>query len=329
MSGLPFNGFVVPSGGGSSSGGVSGLDTADGGTALADNVVVRGDGTMGIQGSGVSISDADVVSGATQLNVDNLRLDGNTLSSTNTDGDINLVTAAGPTFAGDINLDARTSGANAGTINVKGVFWTDTGGRFNSNGTAPGTTNSNNPSISLITTSGAPVLGIANGGQVKFSTSNNAENVLDQGISYGGSSNSIRITDGSTGIGNLYTKQPVEANTATSGAPNVLVATESNKILTNEGATAENYHTLPAATVGQVYEFVCMDTDGIRIVANGTDIIVVIGSATGSGGYISTTHQYDNVVLKCPSAGVWVASSINGRWDIGGGATFDNRGLVV
>lgn len=38
--------------------GVSGLATADGGTALADNKVTRGDGTTGIQGSGVSLADA-------------------------------------------------------------------------------------------------------------------------------------------------------------------------------------------------------------------------------------------------------------------------------
>ena len=43
---------------GSSGAGVSGLSTADGGTPLADNKVIRGDGTTGIQGSAVTIDDS-------------------------------------------------------------------------------------------------------------------------------------------------------------------------------------------------------------------------------------------------------------------------------
>ena len=55
-----------------------------------DMAVVRFDGTNGgqIQGSNVTISDTDVVSGVTQLNVDNIRIDSNTISSTNANGDI-------------------------------------------------------------------------------------------------------------------------------------------------------------------------------------------------------------------------------------------------
>lgn len=37
--------------------GVTGLDTADGGDAIADNEIIRGDGTTGIQGSAVTIAD--------------------------------------------------------------------------------------------------------------------------------------------------------------------------------------------------------------------------------------------------------------------------------
>lgn len=57
-----------------------------------DNAVARWDGTGGVtlQNSVVTISDAGVVAGVTQLNVDNLRLDGNTLSSTDSNGNITL-----------------------------------------------------------------------------------------------------------------------------------------------------------------------------------------------------------------------------------------------
>lgn len=47
---------VIASGGGG--GGVSGLTAADGGTAIADNAAVRGDGGTSIQGSLVEIDDA-------------------------------------------------------------------------------------------------------------------------------------------------------------------------------------------------------------------------------------------------------------------------------
>jgi hypothetical protein len=57
-----------------------------------DNAVARFDLTTGkiIQNSGVTINDSDVVSGATQLNVDNLRLDGNTISTTDTNGNLTV-----------------------------------------------------------------------------------------------------------------------------------------------------------------------------------------------------------------------------------------------
>lgn len=44
-----------------SSGGVPGLSNAAGGTAIADNAVIRGDGTTGIQGSVVTISDVGTI----------------------------------------------------------------------------------------------------------------------------------------------------------------------------------------------------------------------------------------------------------------------------
>lgn len=88
-----------------------------------DNAVARFDLTTGklIQNSGVIISDANAVSGVTQLDVDNLRLDGNTISSTDSNG--NVVIA--PNGTGDVQLDADTvrigdSNANA-TLTTNGT----------------------------------------------------------------------------------------------------------------------------------------------------------------------------------------------------------------
>lgn len=57
-----------------------------------DDALVRWDGAAGeaVQNSLVTLSDAGVMVGITQLSVDNLQLDGNTLSSTDTNGNIVL-----------------------------------------------------------------------------------------------------------------------------------------------------------------------------------------------------------------------------------------------
>jgi uncharacterized protein (AIM24 family) len=71
-----------------------------------DNAIARFDLTTGkiIQDSGITIDDSNVFSGATQIYVDNLRLDGNTISSTDTNGDIVLA----PNGSGDVQVDADT-----------------------------------------------------------------------------------------------------------------------------------------------------------------------------------------------------------------------------
>lgn len=108
----------------------------------------------------------------------------------------------------------------------------------------------------------------------------------------------------------------VEANTAGSGSPNVLIAAESRKLLTNEGATAENYHLLPTAVAGLDFEFVCQDTDGIRVTANTGDTIRIVGSVSASAGYIKSTVVGSAIRLKALNATEWLAVSVQGTWTI-------------
>lgn len=70
-----------------------------------DNAVTRWDTTTGklVKDSLVTISNLGAVAGATQLDVDNLRLDANTLSSTNTNGNIVL----DPAGTGEIQASAN------------------------------------------------------------------------------------------------------------------------------------------------------------------------------------------------------------------------------
>lgn len=98
-------------------------------TSSTDNAIVRFDGASGgqIQNSGITISDANILSGATQINVDNLRLDGNILSSTDTNGPITIE----PNGSGVINLNSpaviiNTAIQHAGDTDNQLVFGTDT-----------------------------------------------------------------------------------------------------------------------------------------------------------------------------------------------------------
>lgn len=93
--------------------GVKWADASGGGgdvTASAnmfDHTMIRGDGgAKGVQDTGILVSDADAMSLITKLGVDNLQLDANTLSSTNTNGDISLT----PDGTGVVNV------GNAGDI---------------------------------------------------------------------------------------------------------------------------------------------------------------------------------------------------------------------
>lgn len=280
--------------------GVSGLTTADGGTALADNVIVRGDGTTGVQGSAITVAD--------------------TTGAMSWGGDIGLARSA----AGVLKVTDGSTGWGASYASALWSGTTATPLRVNDASTAPGTTNASNPLVTIGAATAA--IGIASGQQVKFSTSNNAENTLATGIK--GASGVVTITDGSTGIGKLLNSRLVEANTAVAASPNVLTATESGTVLTNEGATAENYHTLPTAVAGYQFTFICQDVDGIRVVANTGDTIRVIDKVTAAAGYLSSTTIGSYVTLVAINATEWFATSIGGVWT-DGTFTYDDTSLTT
>jgi len=105
---------------------------------------------------------------------------------------------------------------------------------------------------------------------------------------------------------------PVEANTAGVGAPNVLLAAEVRKVLTNEGTTAANYHTLPTAVAGLEYSFVVQDADGIRVTAAAGDTIRIAASVSGTAGHIDSTTIGDSVTLVAINDTEWVATNLVG-----------------
>lgn len=130
--------------------------------------------------------------------------------------------------------------------------------------------------------------------------------------------NGLQITDETgvvTSIGKgLLTRRIVEANTAGSGTPNALTADETYKVLTNEGTTVKNYHTLPTAAAGLVFTFVVQDADGIRVVANTADTVRLGANVSGTAGYAESTTIGDTLTLQAINATEWIATSFNGTW---------------
>lgn len=108
----------------------------------------------------------------------------------------------------------------------------------------------------------------------------------------------------------------VEASTVGSGAPNVLTANEDGKIVTNEGATARAYNTLPSAVAGLAFEVVVQASDGVRVTAATGDTIRVAGSVSSTAGYIQNATVGSAIRLVAINATEWIAVSYVGTWTV-------------
>lgn len=264
--------------GGNSSGVSGGSGDTVGPSSSTDNALVRFDGATGklIQDGVVVESDAGALSGLTQLTVDNLRLDGNTLSSIDANGDVFVAPNGtgrlqGPIF---VALGGLTSSFPALKRNSSGVTV-----RFaDDSGAAPLTCGT----LDAQSTASMRQVEISNGSQATFSDGTDR----NRGLGAIPGAQGVRVTNGSTGIGVLEAAREIEANVAVAASPNLLLATESRKLLTNEGATAENYHTLPSAAAGLDFEFYAIDSDGLRVGSFAGDEIEIGGVVSAVAGFI-------------------------------------------
>lgn len=264
MSGLPFTGFLVPSGG---AGGGSG--DVVGPASSTDNAITRYDGTTGklLQNSGVTISDANVVSGATQLNVDNLRLDGNTLSTTDTNGNLVL----NPDGTGDISLfgetatDLRVRLATSPSPSTGPAFRIITGNAgsgadllassiFSPNETSPTVGISNG----IVTLASGSSLGW-------YSSSGDFSGSRDTGLGRS-AAGVVKVTDGSTGIRGLLGGGAAVASAAAMPLPTgrVFHVTGTTNITS---ITSTNFQS--GAVVTLIFDDVLTFTDGNNLVLAG------------------------------------------------------------
>lgn len=82
-------------------------------SASPPNKMLRSDGTYWVQSTNSELNASDALSGLTQLDVDNIRINGNSIISTDANGDINIT----PNGTGDLVLDNLNWPQADGTLN--------------------------------------------------------------------------------------------------------------------------------------------------------------------------------------------------------------------
>ena len=108
----------------------------------------------------------------------------------------------------------------------------------------------------------------------------------------------------------------VEPHTEVVGAPHVLDADDVGKVLTNTGAAAMAFHTLPAAVLGAHYHAYVAVAVGIRLKASGADTIRNGSLESAAGGFIQSTTVGSWLDLVCVVANKWAARPEANDWEV-------------
>lgn len=287
-----FGGKSLTGAAGGGGAGVSGLSTANGGTALADNTIVRGDGTTGIQGSAATMSDAGVI------------------------------TAAG----GNQTHGSMTPVYNHSTTSANGFGYESTNPAFINGTTAYAEMRNNAFAVRSSVTNAQGGIGtelpsatvpnirpdVISDGNTGLGTA-----AADQLSGIAGGVECWRASEGVAGQSDGMTyRLAIDTNTSD---PITVAATMADigKWFCNTGAGAGIAANLPAAAVGLHYGFAVTTAQNIVITANGTDTIRVAGSVSTAGGTATNGTVGSTIYLICFAAGEWTAASApNGTWTL-------------
>ena len=111
------------------------------------------------------------------------------------------------------------------------------------------------------------------------------------------------------GMGRRTTEVKTEAYT-------VVADVDNGKTFTNDGALAEVVFSLPPATVGQWYRFVCKEAQEIRIDPNGTEVMSLpsSGAKQSAGAYLTANAEGESLEIECVKAGEWESVGYTGTW---------------
>ena len=108
----------------------------------------------------------------------------------------------------------------------------------------------------------------------------------------------------------------VEQKTA---AYTIAAATDHGKTFGTVGAAGTITFSLPAATVGQAYQFLNGAAQELRVDPNGTETIALpeTGVQQGAGAYLTSNAAGEYLAIRCLIVGTWtvVAGTLaNGVW---------------
>jgi hypothetical protein len=106
----------------------------------------------------------------------------------------------------------------------------------------------------------------------------------------------------------------IESHTGGVSSPKRIYDQESNNLFINEGAAAEVYFNLPPAFPGLTYTFAIVDSDGLRIVANGTNRFIVFSTTGAQGGYVRATAIGNTITITAINNTTWFATAGVGTW---------------
>lgn len=110
----------------------------------------------------------------------------------------------------------------------------------------------------------------------------------------------------------------VYASNASVASPNVLTPLLSGTFITNIGAAVKDGEQLPPASTGLRYRFSVEDSDGMRIMMVGDDIVHLdTDHSSGPAGYIESVAASSYVELTAISDSEWHASGVHGEWTDG------------
>lgn len=97
-------------------------------------------------------------------------------------------------------------------------------------------------------------------------------------------------------------------------SPYSVLTTESGRLFSNEGSTAQVIFNLPAPAVGLTYTFIVQDTDGIRVQASTGTRIRIAGQLSAVSGNVEAAASGDTVTLVAINALEWMSIATNGTW---------------
>lgn len=96
-----------------------------------------------------------------------------------------------------------------------------------------------------------------------------------------------------------------------------ILASDSLKIFTNEGAVAKPVFQLPLVSAGAgPYTYICQDALKLRVQANTADVIRLAGNVSTTSGYAESSAVGDTLTIVGINNSQWFATSYIGTWTV-------------